>query len=130
MPISPLTGRFILIMIIYFILGMALSGCAIYYRDRATGAEHIWGFGHLSMKVAAPYQEKQAVIQRSTLTGVAAGIDNGSFGVSLGFDQREHILVYDQNTLITIQRPPSNDFFHFRIGSMPIEIDTSTNQSK
>jgi len=130
MPITTLTVRFILMLIIYVILGTVMSGCAVYYRDRASGAEHIWGIGHLSMKVAAPYEEKQAVIQRSTLTGIAAGMDNGSLGVSVGHDQREHILIYDQNTVITIQRPPSNDFFYFKIGSMPIEVDASANKPK
>lgn len=104
-------------------LGSFLSSCAIYYRDRESGAEHIWGFGHLTMKVSAPYEEKQALIQRSSLTGIAAGMDNGALGISVGYDQREHILIYDENTAITIQRPPSNDFFFFKIGSLPIQID-------
>ena len=107
--------------IIFAILASLLSGCAIYYRDRESGAEHIWGFGHLSMKVIPPVEEKQALIQRTTLTGVAVGIDNGSLGMSVGFDQREHILIYDENVAITIQRPPSNDFFFFKIGTYPPE---------
>jgi len=108
--------------IIFLVLAISLlSGCAVYYRDRESGAEHIWGFGHLSMKVIPPLEEKQALIQRTTLTGVAIGMDNGSLGMSVGFDQREHILIYDENVALTIQRPPSNDFFYFKIGTYPIE---------
>ena len=113
-----------MIKILLFVIATSLlSGCAVYYRDRETGAEHIWGFGHLSMKVTPPLEEKQALIQRTTLTGVAIGMDNGSLGMSVGFDQREHILIYDENVAITIQRPPSNDFFYFKIGTYPIDLE-------
>lgn len=96
-----------------------LSGCAVYYRDRDSGAEHIFGFGHLAVKTIPPHEGKQALVQRMTLTGLAAGLDNGSLGVSAGWDRREHILIYDENVAVTIQRPPSNDFFYFKIGTYP-----------
>ena len=76
------------------------------------------------MKVIPPVEEKQALIQRTTLTGVAIGMDNGSLGMSVGFDQREHILIYDENVALTIKRPPSNDFFYFKIGTYPIELES------
>jgi hypothetical protein len=111
-------------------LGFLLSGCAIYYRDRDTGAEHIFGFGHLSVKTIPPYEGKQALVQRMTLTGIAAGLDNGSLGVSAGWDRREHILIYDENVAVTIQRPPSNDFFYFKIGTYPPDLEkTQTTQN-
>ena len=97
-------------------------GCAVQYYDQDTGAEHIWGFGHLSMKVTSPKEEKQALIQRTTLTGIAVGLDNGSFGLSIGWDQRERIHIYDPNTAISIDRPPSNDFFYFKIGTYPPDL--------
>lgn len=104
------------------LLSLLLSGCAIYYRDRDTGAEHIFGFGHLSVKTIPPHEGKQALVQRMTLTGLAAGLDNGSLGVSVGWDRREHILIYDENVAVTIQRPPSNDFFYFKIGTYPPDL--------
>lgn len=116
-------------------LGFLLSGCAIYYRDRDTGAEHIWGFGHLAVKTIPPHEGKQALVQRMTLTGIAVGMDNGSLGVSAGWDRREHILIYDENVAVTIQRPPSNDFFYFKIGTYPSDLgyfqsNTSTQDKK
>ena len=102
--------------------GFLLSSCAIYYRDRDTGAEHIFGFGHLSVKTIPPHEGKQALVQRMTLTGIAAGLDNGSLGMSAGWDRREHILIYDENVAVTIQRPPSNDFFYFKIGAYPPDL--------
>lgn len=106
----------------FLIIGLLLPSCAVYYRDRDSGAEHIWGFGHLSMKVVPPHEGKQAIVQRTTLTGIAVGLDNGSFGLSVGWDQREHILIYDDNTAISIQRPPSNDFVYFKIGTYPPDL--------
>lgn len=106
------------------LIGFLLSGCAVYYRDRDTGADHIWGFGHLSVKATPPIEGKQALIQRTTLTGVTLGLDNGSLGFNVGWNRREHILVYDENAAITIQRPPSNDFFQFKIGTYPPSLGT------
>lgn len=107
-----------------------MAGCAIYYRDAESGAEHIWGFGHLAMKATPPLNGKQAIIRKATLTGLALGIDDGSFGVSVGWDQRERLVVYDENTALTIQRPPSNDFFYFKIGSYPFELDSHNNEDQ
>ncbi len=109
--------------IIFALASLTLPGCAVYYHDRVSGVEHIFGFGHLSMKVTPPEEEKQAIIRRTTMTGVAVGMDNGSLGMSVGYDQREHILIYDENVAITIERPPSNDFFQFKIGTYPVEIE-------
>ena len=96
-----------------------MSGCAVYYHDIETGAEHIWGIGHLVTKVTPPTDGKQAVIHRATLAGLALGVENDSFGFSAGWDRRERITVYDGNTSLAIQRPPSNDFFLFKISEFP-----------
>lgn len=101
------------------LIGLLLSGCAVYYRDRETGAEHIWGFGHLAVKTLPSNEGKQALVQRMTLTGFAVGMDNGSLGVSAGYDRREQILIFDENAAMTIERHPSNDFFNFKIGTYP-----------
>lgn len=95
-----------------------MSGCAIYYHDAETGAEHIWGIGHLVTKVTPPTDGKQAVIRQATLTGLALGLEDDSFGFSVGWDRRERITVYDDASLV-IQRPPSNDFFLFKINTLP-----------
>jgi hypothetical protein len=126
----PYPVRLTLRIIIFVIVGFHVAGCAIYYRDADSGAEHIWGFGHLAMKATPPLDGKQALIRRATLAGVALGIEDGSFGMSVGWDQRERIIVYDENTALTIQRPPSNDFFYFKIGSYPFELDTTNDKNQ
>ncbi|OQW37457.1 MAG: hypothetical protein A4E20_17850 [Nitrospira sp. SG-bin2] len=108
------------------LIGLLLPGCAVYYRDRDTGAEHIFGFGHLSVRTIPPHEGKQALVQRMTLTGLAIGLDNGSLGMSAGWDRREHILIYGENVALTMRRPPSNDFFYFKIGTYPPELGVRT----
>ncbi len=122
MPLLSLPLLEVVSISILIVFGFLLSGCAVYYRDRDTGAEHIFGFGHLSVKTIPPHEGKQALVQRMTLTGIAVGMDNGSLGMSAGWDRREHILIYDENVAVTIQRPPSNDFFQFKIGTYPLHF--------
>jgi hypothetical protein len=100
-------------------LSFAVSGCAIYYRDAETGAEHIWGIGHLAIKATAPKDGKQAVISKATMTGIALGLEDNAVGMSAGFDQRERVTIYDENTSISIQRPGDGDFFLFKFGTQP-----------
>ncbi len=104
------------------------QGCAIYYHDTESGADHIWGFGHLAMKATPPLDGKQAIVRKVTLTGAAIGIEEGSFGISVGFDQRERIDVYE-NTLVKIEKPTNKDFFYFKIGTYPINMKDLEQQS-
>ncbi|MCF7964583.1 MAG: hypothetical protein K9L79_03475 [Methylobacter tundripaludum] len=106
-------------MMVSITLSFAVSGCAIYYRDAETGAEHIWGIGHLATKVSAPEDGKQAVIRKATLAGVAFGMEECSVGMSAGWDQRERIAIYDDNTSIAVQRPEDDNSFLFKFGSQP-----------
>lgn len=96
---------------------LSVSSCGIYYRDEETGAEHIWGVGHLATKVSVPEDGKQAVIRKATLAGIAFAVEEGAVGTSVGWDQRERIAIYDENTAITIQRPEDDNFFLFKFGT-------------
>ncbi len=107
----------------------SLSGCAIYYRDAKTGAEHVWGIGHLATKISAPEDGKQAVIRKATLAGIIFGLEEGKIGVSAGLDKRERIVIYDENTSISIRRPENDDFFLFEFGTQPF-LPTLSNRNK
>lgn len=110
---------------VFAITALNMFGCAISYWDAETKAHHIWGFGHLAIKSTEPLEGKQAIIRKSTLSGVAIGIDDGSFGLSIGWDERQRLVIYDESTAITIERPESDNFFHFRIGTYPFETQSS-----
>ncbi|MGJ0514366.1 MAG: hypothetical protein ACR65O_01300 [Methylomicrobium sp.] len=118
-------------LVFLIILILSVSSCGIYYRDEETGAEHIWGIGHLATKVTAPENGKQAVIRKATLAGIAFGLEEGAVGTSVGWDQRERIAIYDENTAIAIQRPEDDNFFLFKFGAQPsglISLDRNNNK--
>lgn len=107
-----------IVLIASFYTLIALSGCAIHYRDAKTGAEHIWGFGHLAIKATSPEDSKQAVITQSTLSGISLGIEECKANVVLGWNSQQRIEIHDDNTLISVVRPNNkDDFFLFRVGS-------------
>jgi hypothetical protein len=128
--ISPSLFRLTLRIIVVGIVAFHMLGCAIYYRDAESGAEHIWGFGHLAMKATPPLDGKQALIRKATLAGVALAVDDGSLGLSIGWDQRERLIIYDKNTALTIEPSPSNDFFYFKIGSYPLEFYSTNDKNQ
>lgn len=107
------------------ILILSVSSCGIYYRDEETGAEHIWGIGHLATKVTAPENGKQAVIRKAMLAGIALGVEEGIVSTSVGWNQRDTIAIYDENTAIVIQRPEDDNFFLFKFGTQPSGLISS-----
>jgi hypothetical protein len=106
-------------LVFLMMLIFSVSSCGIYYQDGETGAEHIWGIGHLATKISAPEDGKQASLHKVTLAGIALAMENGELGMSVGWNQRERIAIYDENTAISIQRPEDDNLFKFKFGSKP-----------
>ena len=98
---------------------LTLSGCAIHYHSAETGADHIWGFGHLAMKTVPDSVDKQILITQKTLTGIALGFDGVSPSFSIGWNQNERITILDKNTSLAIQRPSNDDYFQFQFAAFP-----------
>ncbi len=98
------------------------QGCAIYYHDADTGADHIWGVGHLSMKTVPDTTNKQILITKRTLSGVVLGLEEFTPTFSIGWNQSERITVLDKNASFAIQRPSNNDYFQFKFGDFPDEL--------
>ena len=58
--------------VVFFVL--LNGGCAIHYFDSETGTEHIWGFGHMQMKVSASNEGVRAIVRGTETVGVAIGV--------------------------------------------------------
>lgn len=101
---------------------LLIQGCAISYYDPQTGVDHIWGVGHLAMKVLPDEDDKQILITQKTLAGVALGFEGISPSFSMGWNQSERITVFDQNTSLSIQRPSNNDYFQLKFSAFPDEL--------
>jgi len=99
-------------------LAAAVQGCAVYYQDPATGAEHVWGIGHLVVKVARPEEDRKAIVRGVTLCGVAVGIREGGASLSLGWERQQTLEVVDGNTAVRLEGP-TGDLLHWRVGATP-----------
>lgn len=62
-----------------------LNGCAIHYFDPETGIEHLWGIGHMRMKVGEANEGVRAVVVGTDTLGMAAGSTVYDRYVALGW---------------------------------------------
>ncbi len=100
------------------VLGLILwttTGCAVHYYDPKTGAEHIWGVGHLVMKVSAPDEGVRAIVRSSETIGVTLSNRDGP-AVTMGWEKWQQLEIVDANTAIRLERP-QGDFVNIRVGS-------------
>jgi hypothetical protein len=95
---------------------MTLSGCAVYWHDHKTGTDHLWGFGHMTMKASDPKAKAKAIIRGFTLLGVAMGHTTEGTFFSVGFDGKRRIEILDENTAIELHWP-QNEFSLIQMGT-------------
>lgn len=111
------------------------NGCAIHYFDPTTGTEHLWGLGHMKMKVAAPNEGLKAVVHGTEVVGLAAGALKQHGYLSVGFQRRQRLDILGEDTAIRLEWPDS-DFFSVRVGSefptvfSPRKADKATDQEQ
>ena len=101
-------------------LAAALAGCALHYYDAESGAEHVWGVGHMVMKATLP-QGQQAIVRGTTLLGLGVGNGDGQFYITFGWDKRQRLDILDGNTALKLQGP-MGDLLNVRLGPLPPEI--------
>ncbi len=95
---------------------VGLSGCAVHYYDKKTGVEHVFGLGHMVMKVSVPERGHQAVVQGIDIVGLGVGKNKDGGYFSLGWDKRRKIEIIDENTTVDLYWPNGN-FLNTRVGS-------------
>lgn len=96
--------------------GDLLTGCAIHYFDPKTGAEHIWGVGHMVMKASAANEGHRALVRGTEVIGFTVGMVGRQSYVTAGWERRQQIDVVDDSTAIRFEWPNSS-FFKVRVGS-------------
>lgn len=94
----------------------AASGCAIQYFDPATGTEHLWGFGHLRMKVGDVNEGVRAVVTGTETLGIAAGSVASERRITVGWERVSRFRVLDADSSVRLEWP-SADLFSVRLGS-------------
>lgn len=105
----------------WLVVLMGTAGCAVHYYDRKTGTEHVWGVGHMTMKVVPPNEGVQAVVRSTSTAGLAVGSCDGQPYVALGWAAQQRVEVLDENTAIRFEWP--DGFNSIRVGSAPPGLD-------
>ena len=95
---------------------LASCGCALHHYDETTGTEHIWGFGHMKMRVAPCNEGLRAVVRGTDVFGASLGIGKRESYLTAGWHRTQRLDVIDKNTKVRFEWP-SSDFRYVRIGS-------------
>lgn len=124
----------ILVFITCVVFILASSGCALHHYDESTGTEHIWGFGHMKIKVPQYNEGLQAVVRGTDVLGLSLGIGEQQNYITAGWHRTQRLDVVAESTAIRYEWPDS-DFAKVRIGSKfpfrpGLEIPDSNEQSK
>jgi hypothetical protein len=108
-----------------------LNGCAIHHYDDETGIEHLWGIGHMQMRVTSPAEGLQAVVRGVDTIGLAAGTGAGNGYLLAGWQSVQRVDVVNDNTSVRLEFP-SNTLLSIRVGSsFPLmEPKPPTNKSR
>lgn len=93
-----------------------LSGCAVQYYDPDTGTTHVWGFGHMAMKVSPPNEGVQAVVRATSLLGLSLGRTGDRTYLTLGYDTEQQTEIVAESTSVRVEWP-AGDLFNLRAGS-------------
>lgn len=116
------------------IVVFVLTGCAIHYYDSKTGAEHIWGVGHIVMKAPPQLEGHRALIRGTEVIGFAVGNVGGQGYLTVGWEKRQRLDIVGENTSIRLEWP-TGDLLNVRVGSewshfseQPTPNDGGTNQ--
>jgi hypothetical protein len=111
------------------IIGSFASGCAVHYFDTKSGTEHLWGFGHMKMKVVPPNEGVQAVVKGTETLGFNLAAGQEDYHIGLGWDYRRRIVV-SSNAAVRLEWP-NGDFFNVRVGTIPpFATNSSPNNAK
>ena len=100
--------------VVFFVL--LNGGCAIHYFDSETGTEHIWGFGHMQMKVSPPNEGVRAIVRGTETVGVAVGVGEDESYALLGWQKLSNLYIVDSDTAVRLEWP-SSDLFEVRVGT-------------
>jgi hypothetical protein len=94
------------------------TGCSFHYYDKATGTDHLWGFGHLKMKVNPATNGCLAFVKGCQCVGLGLHLGAGESALSLGLDSHQHLMVYHEDALLELSWPTNRlapDFAEFEV---------------
>lgn len=104
--------------ILIVLVSIMSGGCAIQYYDKATQTEHLWGIGHMKMKVAPANEGVKAIVKSTEVAGASITIGNDESNILLGWNNFTRLYVTSESASVRLLWP-SSDLFSVRVGSRP-----------
>lgn len=92
------------------------SGCAIHHYDARTGIEHVWGFGHISMRAVPADEGLQGVVRSTEFVGLAFSSCPQESFFSAGYSKQQRLHIMDSDAAFRMEWPTA-DLINVRIGS-------------
>lgn len=116
--------------ILISLLFASVGGCAIDYYDARHGIEHVWGVGHVAMKVGSSTEGLKAVGSRTDSVGLSIGRAQEGYYLVLGWNSYQQIDVIDENTQLCLAWP-AGSFYTVRVGfEFPPDITNCGREKK
>ena len=97
---------------------LLVGGCAIHYFDRDTGVEHVWGVGHMAMRVTAPTEGRCGIVRGLSSLGLVLGVSREEQYLSLGWQSRHQVDVLASDSAFRLEWPRSS-LWSLRVGASP-----------
>ena len=101
-----------------FLMSIFLAGCSFHYYDQKTRTEHIWGFGHMQMKLTLPDEGLKVALTGTEMFGLGFSRDEEDYHLLSGWRRNNTLNVLDEDGSVRVEWPTSN-FLNIRIGSIP-----------
>jgi len=93
-------------------------GCAVHYYDKTTETEHLYGFGHMSMRLSTPAEGVRAAVTGTEIVGVGIGAGQRGFYLAGGWNRHARLEVIDETTSVRLEWP-SGDLCTVKVGTCP-----------
>ena len=106
----------VFLIVVLMLCGWATAGCAIHYFDPTTGTEHLWGIGHLKMKVIEPNEGVQGVMRSTELLGISIGAIDRQAYLTLGWSEVQRLDIAPEGASFSLAGP-RNDLGATVLGS-------------
>ncbi len=101
-----------------YALSVGLAGCGVHYYDPDSGIDHVWGLGHMKMKLATPEEGVRAAVTGVQLIGLGIGAGRNDYYAQIGWRDARMFKVLQDSTCVRLDWP-STDFFSIRVGTVP-----------
>jgi hypothetical protein len=101
---------------IFIIISITNSGCTVHYHDVSDNSDHVYGFGHLAMKVTTNGSKQIAVAKQVSTLGSELHAGD-KIGLSLGWSNEEEVRIFDKSTMISLEKPSGSSIFSSRVNN-------------